>query len=172
MWSSLLGAVHPLCVQGASEVIRSFFSVLLCMSTCIFWTTKKIYEAISLAKKSVIFLYCHWQLSPLCSQKTQISRSMFWYPRDQKPQHNDIICTRVRPLLTKSITSGIISCAGSCIAQVVTQPQGAWWQTDDEDDHLTSVIWMFVIHRPSSHPASRFSYHGERLIMIMTTSCQ
>ena len=35
------------------------------------------------------------------------------------------VSSRVRPLLTKSITSGIISCAGSCIAQVATQPQGA-----------------------------------------------
>merc|ERR1711971_1345605 len=31
---------------------------------------------------------------------------------------------RLRPLLTKSITSGVISCAGSCIAQLATQPQG------------------------------------------------
>jgi len=33
-------------------------------------------------------------------------------------------CHRLRPLLTKSITSGVISCAGSCIAQLATQPQG------------------------------------------------
>ena len=29
-----------------------------------------------------------------------------------------------RPLLTKSLTSGVISCAGSCLAQLATSPSG------------------------------------------------
>ena len=130
----------------------SFFCKL-CMSTGIFWTTKKIYEAISLTKKAWFFSFVidNFHLSAHKKHRSVMIWSIFWYPRDQKPQHNDIICTRVRPLLTKSITSGIISCAGSCIAQVATQPQGAWWQTDNDNDHLMSVIW--VLYCPGWQPA-------------------
>ena len=31
---------------------------------------------------------------------------------------------RRRPILTKSVTSGAISCAGSCLTQLATQPAG------------------------------------------------